>query len=232
MKGMFRYAAFNGDISKWNVPMNTDITDIFFCAPLELRQNLPGWYKEMLNEGFDFNSVGIDKKKVNVFNELDNIKNIIDTQGKLEQYQYDLLTTKNGIGIYKVFNRRDLINIIDYFTGQFGYTCNLNWIDTSAIRDMSFLFESTDFNGDISKWDVSNVINMTSMFEDSKFDGDISEWDVSKVKNMKYMFSKSKFEGNISKWDVSNVTDMHSMFAQSSFFGDISNWDVGNVEDM
>lgn len=166
-------------------------------------------------ESFDFNSVGNDKRKVNIFNELDNIKNIIGTRGKLERYHYDLLTTKNGTGIYKVFNIKDLLDVIDYFIDQFGYTCNLNWIDTSAITDMSFLFESTDFNGDISKWDVSNVIDMTSMFEDSKFDGDISGWNVGNVNSMRYMFSKSKFGGGISKWDVSNVTDMHSMFAQS-----------------
>ena len=30
---------------------------------------------------------------------------------------------------------------------------------------MSSLFEDSDFNGDISKWDVSNVIFMTGMFD-------------------------------------------------------------------
>ena len=47
---------------------------------------------------------------------------------------------------------------------------------------MSALFESSRFNGDISKWDVSNVRNMNEMFCDSEFNGDISKWNVSNVK--------------------------------------------------
>ena len=55
---------------------------------------------------------------------------------------------------------------------------------------MSALFEGTDFNGDVSNWDVSNVINM------------------------RYTFSKCKsFNQDISKWDVSNVIDTFSMFS-------------------
>ena len=53
---------------------------------------------------------------------------------------------------------------------------------------MSYLFEYSDFNGEISKWDVSNVTIMHMMFAWSKFNGDISDWDVSNVTNMESMF--------------------------------------------
>jgi surface protein len=56
----------------------------------------------------------------------------------------------------------------------FGFNCDLNWIDTSKITNMEFLFKDSEFNGDISMWDVSNVTDMTSMFERSTFNGDIS----------------------------------------------------------
>ena len=46
---------------------------------------------------------------------------------------------------------------------------------------MSGMFYDSQFNGDISKWDVSNVTNMSVMFSDSQFNGDISNWDVSNV---------------------------------------------------
>ena len=43
------------------------------------------------------------------------------------------------------------------------------------------MFSKSQFNGDISKWDVSNVTNMGNMFSKSPFNGDISNWDVSNV---------------------------------------------------
>jgi surface protein len=43
---------------------------------------------------------------------------------------------------------------------------------------MNLMFYGSEFNGDISLWDVSNVQNMYYMFNDSKFNGDISRWTV------------------------------------------------------
>ena len=39
-----------------------------------------------------------------------------------------------------------------------------------------YMFLASNFNGNISNWDVSNVTNMNYMFDDSKFNGDISKW--------------------------------------------------------
>ena len=82
---------------------------------------------------------------------------------------------------------------------------DLRFICTTKITDMGSMFNSSEFNGDISKWDVSKVTNMNGMFSNSKFNGDISKWDVSSVTEMSFMFSGAKFNGDISKWDVSNV---------------------------
>ena len=38
-----------------------------------------------------------------------------------------------------------------------GLSANLNYIDTSQVKNMSELFYGSLFNGDISGWDVSNV---------------------------------------------------------------------------
>ena len=133
---------------------------------------------------------------------------------------------------YHPKNRVHLIVIIKKLIKERGLEADLNDIDTSEITDMSVLFDSSDFNGNISGWDVSSVTNMADMFNDSKFNGDISKWDVSNVEDMHGMFCDSKFNQDISKWDVSNVKDMGSMFNSSIFNGDISNWDVSNVEDM
>ena len=76
----------------------------------------------------------------------------------------------------------ELKKIIEETIKEQGNNCDLNFIDTSEITDMSYLFCVSKFNGDISKWDVSNVKDMRYMFCKSKFNGDISKWNVSNVK--------------------------------------------------
>ena len=74
------------------------------------------------------------------------------------------------------------------------------------------MFLDTQFNGDISKWDVSNVTNMESMFYNSKFNGDISKWNVHRVINIASMFKNCPFRGNISRWDLTNVEYAQEVF--------------------
>ena len=144
-----------------------------------------------------------------------------------------ILINKNSkIGyIYHPKTKNELKDIINQKIESEGNDCNLNDIDTSNITDMSWLFNDSEFNGDISKWNVSKVTNMGGMFFGSEFNGDISKWNVLNVTNMKYMFMNSKFDGDISNWNVSNVKNMRSMFLYSKFNSDISNWDVSNVID-
>lgn len=91
-------------------------------------------------------------------------------------------------------NKQELIKIISDTIEKEGPNCNLNFINTSKITDMSRLFETSIFDGDISEWDVSKVINMGNMFAYSEFNGDLSNWDVSKVTIMREMFNSSKLE--------------------------------------
>ena len=68
------------------------------------------------------------------------------------------------------------------------------------VENMECMFAGSEFNGDISNWDVSRVENMGCMFEGSKFDGDISNWDISNVKDADCMFDDSPLEGNEPDW--------------------------------
>ena len=152
----------------------------------------------------------------------------------LSQYIQEKLIIKKGKN-YKYFpeTKEELKDIILQRIESEGNEVDLNDIDVSKITDMSNLFELTDFNGDISKWDVSKVKNMFLMFDGCKlFNQDISSWNVSNVTDMDGMFAGcSKFNQDISKWDVSKVTDMYGMFAKCvSFNQDISNWDVSKVK--
>ena len=76
--------------------------------------------------------------------------------------------------------RNELKSIVYDRIDKDGPNCNLNDIDTSLIEDMSWLFNESSFNGDISEWNVSNVLNMMKMFVLSKFTQDISNWKINK----------------------------------------------------
>ena len=154
----------------------------------------------------------------------------------LKSYIQEKLIIKKS-NSYKYFpkTKKELKDIILQRIEAEGNEVDLNDIDVSKITDMTALFGGTNFNGDISGWDVSNVTYMSYMFFDCKtFNQDISNWDVSKVKNMQGMFEGCKqFNQDISDWDVSNVTDMHvTFYGCESFNQDISNWDVSKVKNM
>ena len=139
--------------------------------------------------------------------------------------------------------KRELIQIIRDYCKENGWNSDLNFINTSLITDMSFLFCGETkygyglgrFNGDISKWDVSHVKTMTGMFYGAeKFNQPLNNWDVSNVRDMSYMFRDSKsFNQPLNKWDVSNVENMVNMFSAAKNFNQpLNNWDISNVNYM
>ena len=73
-------------------------------------------------------------------------------------------------------NKVELKKIIEETIKEQGNNCDLNFIDTSKITDMSKLFLSSEFNGDISKWDVSKVKGMEYMFYESLLEGNEPDW--------------------------------------------------------
>ena len=101
---------------------------------------------------------------------------------------------------YHPSTKDELIDAIKAEIEIQGDEADLNCIDTSEITDMSWVFSSSDFDGDISGWDTSNVKNMKYMFYGSKFRQDISGWDTSKVITMDNMFRGSKLDGNEPTW--------------------------------
>ena len=145
---------------------------------------------------------------------------IINTR-KLRKY---ITVEESGLYDLKPANKKELEKLIDQRIKEQGPNCDLNDIDVREIKDMSSLFYNSEFNGDISLWNVSNVMFMDSMFEGSEFNGDLSKWDVSNVKDMHSMFYNSSFDGDISKWNVRRVKDMDYMFVGSPLEGNEPSW--------
>ena len=80
---------------------------------------------------------------------------------------------------------------------------------TSFVTDMSYMFPSSNFNQNISHWDISNVKNIKVMFYyNPSFNQDLSGWEVSNVIRMGGMFSfASSFNQDLSAWVVHKVID-------------------------
>jgi surface protein len=76
-------------------------------------------------------------------------------------------------------------------------------------------YQCTNFNQDISSWNVSSVTNMNSMFRACpNFNQDISTWCVSSVINMILMFNGcSVFNQDLSPWPVFQIGTLPSGFA-------------------
>ena len=111
----------------------------------------------------------------------------------------------------------------------------LDNVVTTYVIDMSYLFyENTDFNENISHWDVSNVTNMTFMFGYAEqFNSDISYWNTENVEFFSDMFHGTrKFNADLSKWNVSNGTRFNGMFFDSNFNNEINSWNVSKAIDM
>ena len=63
----------------------------------------------------------------------------------------------------------------------------------------------------IGTWKVHHITNMTSLFEDTDFNEDISEWDVSNVKLMHRMFHNArKFNQSLEAWTPYKLTHFDS----------------------
>lgn len=121
---------------------------------------------------------------------------------------------------------KELRNIIEKEIKESKYA-NLNFIDTSYIKDMSSLFDNLNVEGIlIDSWDTSNVENMDYMFwENSKFNCDISEWNVKKVKSMRHMFDGcTSFDCDISKWEVDSLEKCRGIFDGCTSLKKIPEW--------
>ncbi|WP_422105423.1 BspA family leucine-rich repeat surface protein [Winogradskyella sp.] len=91
---------------------------------------------------------------------------------------------------------------------------SFNAWDVSNIEYMNQAFiAATNFNQDLSNWEVGNVTDMRSMFAETNFNQDISSWDVSNVTDMRFMFQNATdFDQDLGAWDISSINRMYRMF--------------------
>jgi len=224
LKAIFRGAtSFNSDINHWDVSGVTNMQDVFFQAS-NFNQPLDQWdvsnvttFETMFRESaFDRDISGWDVAKTN-----------------------SLKNTFRDSPFNQPIGNWDVSNVTDFqstFRGNDAFDQDLSgWGDKLGnVITMREMFRESDYNGDLSAWDMSKVVSTWDMFKDAGFNNpSINHWDLSSMDNMETMFGgvNCAFNQDISGWDVSNVVNMQNLFKENKAFNqDLSGWDVGNVQ--
>lgn len=115
----------------------------------------------------------------------------------------------------------------------------LDWVNIGANAvsgiDMRVMFANTNFNQNISGWDVSKVNFFAGMFLGSAFNngGVALDWTtvgadagVTAIDMNRMFQNATAFNQDLSSWDVSKVTGMQEMFQGATAF---NNGEVGNT---
>ena len=115
----------------------------------------------------------------------------------------------------------------------------LEYLDTSQVENMSYMFSETYFleEIDLSNFDTSQVKNMKGMFRSASnlTTLDLSNFDTSNVTDMSDMFHECTVSSlNLSNINTSNITNMNNMFYNCYLLEtlDLSSFDTSNVTDM
>jgi len=226
----FNAAAFDGDLSTWDVSNVENMASMFSGAKEFKGGNLSGWntgkVKDMSSMFFDAAAFDGNLSGWKV----ENVENMASMFSRAEKFKGGNLS---GWNTGKVKDMSSMFFKAAAFNG------NVNGWNVENVENMASMFEDAEKfqGGDLSGWNTGKVSDMARMFwgEATAFNGNVSTWDVSKVTAMNEMFrGAAAFNGDLSKWDVSNVTTMRGMFFRAGSFkgGNLSGWKVGNVTNM
>ena len=224
LKAIFREAtSFNSNINHWDVSGVSNMQDVFYKAT-NFNQPLDQWNVSNVNT---FETMFRESAFDQDISSWD-VSNAVTLKNMFRDTPFD-----QPIGNWDVSK---VTSFQSTFRGNDAFSQDLSgWGDKlHNVVTMREMFRDSDYDGDLSAWDVSQVVSMWDMFKDSGFNNpSIANWDVSGLDNMETMFGGNDcaFNQDISGWNVSNVVNMQNLFKENLAFNqDISGWDVGNVQ--
>ncbi len=195
VKGMFESASsFNQDISGWNVSSITNMNRMFYGASS---------FNKPLHWGAATNGVT-----------------------DMEYMFYGCGAFNQDLSEWNVSGVTTMTYMFQGATNFNNASQPLTWgNDTHQVQNMGFMFaDASNFNQDISQWNVSSVQFMTNMFSGAtNFNnaGSPLTWGehTSNVKRMTSMFADAiNFNQDISQWNIASVTNMKSMFLNATAY--------------
>ena len=176
----------------------------YYAWAMHLNSNIDAWNFQLQHGQYNYDIDNIDRMAVGAYSFYDSIAAEATMTNANIAYSMPVAGDMGVLGgvIYTVVDLSTLNTMIS--NGD-----DVTKVVTSLITDMSFMFDGSSFNQDISSWDTSNVTTMDYMFgENTTFNQPIGAWNVSNVTNITQMFRLAgSFNQDLSNWDVTNVTD-------------------------
>ncbi|MFT7443017.1 MAG: surface protein [Maribacter sp.] len=130
-------------------------------------------------------------------------------------------------------NLSECISLQGIFQNCTDFNADLSNWDVSTINDLSFAFENcTNFTSDLSNWNVLNLQSLQhTFFNCTNFNSDLSRWNTRYLNNLENTFYDAiNFNSDLSKWNTQNVFTLSGTFYNCSKFNSLLNdWDVSNV---
>lgn len=130
-------------------------------------------------------------------------------------------------------NLADISSLAYMFDSASNFNTDISLWDLSTINNTKYMFRNAAaFNQPIGTWNISSVVDTSHMFDGAiSFNQDISTWDTSSIIFMSGMFfGATAFNQDISGWDISSATDLSEMFRAATVFNqNIGSWDVSSA---
>ena len=219
MSHMFSGAtAFNGNIGSWDVSSVKFMQHMFSGSTSFVDGNIDSWAGKVAN----VTNMSYMFRGAAAFNANIGSWDVSSVTNMSYMFWRAISFTGGDIGKWKNYlSKWDNMSYIFY---ESGFNANIGDWDMSSVKNMRGMFRgaSSFTDGNISKWknDLGNWDDMEQMFyHASQFNGDISGWNVASVTDMQWMFRQATaFNQNLGGWDVSAVKTMDHMLEGATNF--------------
>ena len=214
LRGLFWNSPFNGDISKWVVPIECNIKDIFTNSEFEKSGKIEAWLRHVSEEWIRMSRNCAGRL---VAENRDHLERLIESKMKLYGPECDL----NDVDVSKVMDLRGL-----FWNSPFNGDIS-KWKISSACMIEPGMFSGSCFekSGKAKAW--LNQICKERMKKEAGATGKIiakSRKDLDRL--IKEFISFIGPDCDLNDIDVFGVADMRGLFRYSGFNGDISSWNV------
>ena len=231
LSNMFKNTtSFNKGIGIWNVSSVTDASGMFEGSQaFQQKVTALDWaalknassmfknstYKQYINSWFSGGAKSLEDTS-NMFEGVSFSGNPID------RLDWNMSTVKSTKEMFKNTDFSGASYVANWFAGS------------NVLEDASGMFEESDFNAPISKWNMAGVTNLSNMFKNTtSFNQNIGPWNVSSVTDASGMFEGSQaFQGKINGWNWAALKNASSMFKNSTYKQYIDPWFSGGAKSL